>query len=112
MPCNALEQLLLGARSLHDVGLQPQPPRELVLEDEVRLILVADALLHLHVEVLAQLLPDRELGGVAVLGRGADLEQVDVQQRCRSIGDSWPTTAPVASACARWASEICWPSPS
>ena len=56
----AFEQLLLGARALEHVGLQAQPFRELVLEDEVGLALVADVLLHPHVEVLSELLTDGE----------------------------------------------------
>src|SRR6266498_3480719 len=51
-----LEQLLLRARALDDVRLQADPSRELVLDDEIGLTLIPNALLHLHIEVLSELL--------------------------------------------------------
>ena len=54
-----LEQVGLGRRALEDVGAQAQPLGQLVLENQVRLVDLADPLLHFHVEVLADLLTDR-----------------------------------------------------
>ena len=99
-------------RALQHVGLQPQPPGELVLEDEVRLALVADALLHLDVQVLPDLLADGERRRAAAVRRGVDLEGVEAERvadRLRQLRRR-PRRSP--AACARCASEICWPSPS
>ena len=65
--------------SLEQIGSQPQPPGELVFEDEVGLTEVADALLHSDIEVLADLLPDGDLRSTPRLRRNVDLERVEIE---------------------------------
>src|SRR2546423_9133740 len=60
-PLHPLEQLLLRAGSLQHIGLKPQPLGEGVLHNEIRLTLIADLLLHFHVQVRPDLLPDGQL---------------------------------------------------
>ena len=62
-PLHALKKLLLRAGALDHVGLQPEPRCQLVFEDEVGLILIADALLYFHEQALSHLLPDRQQRG-------------------------------------------------
>src|ERR1700674_3293373 len=75
-----LEELLLGARSLENIALQAQPVGELVLEKEVRLALLADALPHFDIQVLPGLLADGELRSQSTLNRRRNLEGVEVQR--------------------------------
>ena len=51
-----LEELLLRGGALEQVGLKAQPIRELVFEDRIGLIVLAQFPLDLDVEVLAELL--------------------------------------------------------
>src|SRR5262249_58297445 len=57
----ALEQIHLRRRALQHVGPHAEPFRELVLEDEVRLALIADTPLNFDIEILAALLPEGDL---------------------------------------------------
>src|SRR5438094_2058524 len=50
---HALEHLRLGRRPLEHIRPEPQPLRELVLEDDGGGALIADPLLQLHVEILS-----------------------------------------------------------
>src|SRR6266513_148349 len=88
-PLHALKELLLRAGALDHVGLQPEPRRQLVFEDEVGLILIADALLHFQEQALSHLLPYcQQRGGAALRGR-RDLEDVQPERaadRARELG--------------------------
>ena len=50
---------------LAQAELQPQPLGQLVLDDEVGLTLVADALLNLHEQIFTELLTDGDLRSAA-----------------------------------------------
>src|SRR5579864_4982984 len=74
---SALEQRLLHRRSLQDVRAEAKPAGELVLEDDVRLAGIANPLLDLQIQVLADLLSDRHVRAAALLGREIDLEEIE-----------------------------------